>query len=567
MRASVALPSSADATATVAAWLSRAAAFAERRRWWIVGACIAAQWAFVAREAIFRIHHNGWIYQHGDDGPWYWTTAWTLKSLHVPITGVGPGWPYLLTPLAWIFGPNMADGLPALITLNVVVLTPAAIIGMYLLGERLAGRLFGVWSACAWVVLPILALALYTPRNRPILVESFLPTATGLNALADFPSMVFAIYAAYLALRALDTNAARDGLLAGMTLGFLVLLKPANGPLPLAACTVLALGFRHRALLATLGAMLPALVALTLWKNTGFGYVPLLSLGATREAAGAAPELASIHSYVNLNWHHLNQNAHVLGQVFWSLRLLEFLFVAGSFGLIRRAGAKGLMVVLWFAGFVLVKASVPYAGVYDTSVYRFLLPAWPAWILIVAGVVFCWPGGRTWRSSVRAADGEAVRSLRPPHLAVMWAVTVSLALGPLVVAAVASPIPRDSVAQDYAAGNFAGSPVPVVDFGLQAERTGASSVRLRWVDHATARARTSYQIFKSRNTGCRHLDRAAPVCFRDMQLIGSARTTEFNDPQATGRFTYRVALASGTRIDPDNPPLLLLSNPVTITAP
>ena len=57
----------------------------------------------------------------------------------MPTTAVGLGWPYLLTPLAAIFGPDMANGLPAVIALNVVVLAPAAVIGMYLLGERIAG--------------------------------------------------------------------------------------------------------------------------------------------------------------------------------------------------------------------------------------------------------------------------------------------------------------------------------------------------------------------------------------------------------------------------------------------
>jgi hypothetical protein len=140
MRGSVALPTPGDVTRAIGPSVARAATFAERIRWWIVGACVIGQWLFVGREALFGSAHNGWIYQHGDDGPWYWTSAWPLPSLHVPSSAVGLGWPYLLAPLSAIFGPDMAQDLPAIVALNVVILAPAAVLGMYLIGERIAGR-------------------------------------------------------------------------------------------------------------------------------------------------------------------------------------------------------------------------------------------------------------------------------------------------------------------------------------------------------------------------------------------------------------------------------------------
>ena len=177
----------------------------------------------------------------GDDGPWYWTSAWALTSLHVPPTAVGLGWPYLLTPLAAIFGPNMANGLPAVIALNSLVLAPAAVIGMYLLGERIAGRLFGLWAAFLWVILPGLALLLY-PREDAAVGDRLVPPdcAPGSTPCPTSRRWSARSSAAYLLFRALDSNDVQSGVLCGFVLGFLVLLKPANGPLLVAGVVVLA---------------------------------------------------------------------------------------------------------------------------------------------------------------------------------------------------------------------------------------------------------------------------------------------------------------------------------------
>ena len=567
MRASVALPSSDAATTAVKLWAARLTEALERRRWWAVGFCIVAQWAFVAWEALVRIPHNGWLYQNGDDGPWYWTTAWTLTSLHLPNAAVGLAWPYVLTPFASIFGSNMADGLPAVIALNVLVLAPAAVIGMYLLGERIAGRLFGIWTAALWVLAPMITLGLYTPRTRPALVATFFPTALGLNTLSDYPSMVCAIFGAYLLLRALDTNAWLDGAFCGLVLGFLVLLKPANGPLPLVGVIVLAVTFRFRALLALFGAMVPAVLALAIWKRTGVGSVPLLTADPHRTSGGEATTnsgpVAGAHRYLNIDWHHMSQNVHALGQVFWSVRLLEFLLLAGAVGLIVRSRAKGLLIIGWFAAFLLVKGGVSYAGVYDTSLFRFILPAWPAWVLIVAGTVFLWPSGPARRAQQRESDKREARSSHPPRRELVVIASVILALGPLAVATAASPIGAHTVAQM----NYTGAPVAVVDFGLHARRIGPHVVQLTWRGVHSSRATGWYQVFKGPNDGCVYLAAGAKDCLFRMPVNAETRTTTFIDRQASGPvIVYRIGLAAGKRIDPNTTSYLLVSKPTTLNA-
>lgn len=558
MRASVALPSSADAAATVTAWLSHSASFAVRKRWWIVGLCIVGQWAFLWHA---NIHHNGWIFQNGDDGPWYWTSAWAQASLHVPITAVGPGWPIILTPLAAVFGPDMANGLPAVIGLNVLLLAPASVIGMYLVAERIAGRLFGVWTAVLWTLMPPLAVGLYTASSRHVIVDSFLPTAMGLNALSDYPSMVLAVFCAYMVLRSIDSNSIRDGVLCGLLLGFLVLIKPANGPLPLAAVVALGVTFRFRALLGTTVAALPAAVALSIWKKTGTGQVPVFSGGGGGGGGGAPSAVATnTHKYLNIDFHHLSVNVHALGQTFWSVRLLEFLLLAGGLGLIARARWKGAFIVAWFVAFALIKGTVSYANVYDTSLFRFLLPAWPAWTLIVAGVVLCWPLGatrRTQRRELSTADPELARA---PSPRVLVGVAAVLSLMPLLLIIAVSPAPRGTIIQE----NLTGAPIPAVDFGLRSQRTGPHTIRLTWVSKNTPRADTSYAIFKGADDGCDYPSSELPVCRFRMQLVGTAHNTSFVDSQAVTRRLYRVGLVAGSTVQVDNPSLLLMSKPLTV---
>jgi len=557
--------------------LEQARAFAIRRRWWILAALVVAAWLFAAREALDGSAHNGWIFQDGDDGPWYWTSAWALTSLHVPPTVVGLGWPYLLTPLAAIFGPNMANGLPAVIALNLVVLTPAAVIGMYLLGERIAGRLFGLWAAFLWVIMPGLALLLYRPKTRPSVIDSFIPTASGLNTLSDFPSMVCAIFGAYLLFRALDSNDIQSGVLCGFVLGFLVLLKPANGPLLVAGVIVLAVTLRFRALISAALAVIPALVALTIWKRTGNGVIPILppSGGASGTSApGEHPAhhpshiaalydraTAGIHRYLNFDWHHLGVNLHDLREVFWSLRLLEFVFVAGSIALVGRSRAKGALVVCWFLGFGLVKATNNLSSVPSTSLYRYLLPAWPAWVLIAASLPFLWPSGVAARARARAADPGRVAAIRELPWVAVSIVAIVLAVGPLAIAIAAAPVGKDAVAQQGAVG-----PVPVVDFGLVARRSGTNAVALSWRPIRTTRAHYVYRVFRDATDGCSYSGTGAPVCAFSSPAIADTREPAYDDPSADGRAVYRVALVANWSLEPARSNALLLSRPVTVPA-
>lgn len=556
----------ADLLAATRRLAARTADLAVRRRWWVVGGLVVVQWAIVAHEALGSIPHNGWLYYNGDDAPWYWTSAYTLAHLHVPQTLVGLGWPVVLAPLAAIFGPDMANGLPAVIVLNVVVLGAAAVVGIYLVGERIAGRLFGLWATVVWVVAPSLGIALYVSYDRPTLVDYFMPTGRGLNALSDYPSMVVVIFAAYFTLRALESGALQDAVLCGVVTGFLIEVKPANGPFAVAAAAALLAASRWRTLAVAAAAMVPALVALTLWKHTGQGNIPLLAAGTAREAAGVTREaiaLPQTDKYLNLDWHHLLRSLRDFQEVFWSVRLLEFGFFGGTIGLLIRSWRKGLLVVAWFVLFAIVKGTFQYANVEDASLYRFLQPAWPAWILMLAGIAYLWPVGPGGRARRSRDDGERARRMRPVPRVLAAVIVVALALVPLAFAAAATTVPKGSVAFQTTHGSL----IAVVDFNLQAHVVRPGVVRLTWNAIGTSRASSSYLVFKDRTDGCSYPGSGAQQCNFDMKTLHSTPLPSFVDTHAHGRLVYRVGLAATWRVDPNTDDLQLLSTPVTVDVP
>src|SRR5438105_2516509 len=85
-----------------------------------------------------------------------------------------------------------------------------------------------VLAALLWIAIPFLAIPLFVQRYHEKYVDLTLPQALGFSGLADFPSTVCLLLAAYLVLRALDGRAWRDAVLAGLVAGFALGLKPSN---------------------------------------------------------------------------------------------------------------------------------------------------------------------------------------------------------------------------------------------------------------------------------------------------------------------------------------------------
>ena len=67
-------------------------------------------------------------------------------------------------------------------------------------------------------------------------------------------------------------------------------------------------------------------------------------------------------------------------EVFWSVRLLEWIALAGVVAAIRRAPARGAFVAVWFVMFCVVKGSSSQASISTTSYFRLTEPGLPAFV-------------------------------------------------------------------------------------------------------------------------------------------------------------------------------------------
>ena len=107
-------------------------------------------------------------------------------------------------------------------------------------------------------------------------------------------------------------------------------------------------------------------------------------------------------------------------EVFWSVRLLEWIALAGVVAAIRRAPARGAFLVVWFVMFIVVKGSSSQASISTTSYFRLTEPGLP-------GVR---PARRCDRLP-RASPAASVER-RAPRPVPRWALAVTAVVGALV---------------------------------------------------------------------------------------------------------------------------------------
>ena len=241
---------------------------------------------------VLTVRHNSWLYYQGGDQTYYYTTGSMFSHWRMPTAEVGWGWPYVLTPIAGIAGNVVLSGLPGVLLLNGLILLPIGLIGMYGIGSRLGGRVFGYWSAALWLAVPFVAIPLFVQRYHGKYVEQTLPQTFGMTPLADFPSMVLLIVAAYLVLRALDTRAWQEAVLAGLVVGFAFAVKPSNVIFFAAPIAAFVLARRWRQLVGFGATVLPGLLLVVLWKQRGLGSQPLFASGGDGTLAALGLPLA-----------------------------------------------------------------------------------------------------------------------------------------------------------------------------------------------------------------------------------------------------------------------------------
>jgi Dolichyl-phosphate-mannose-protein mannosyltransferase len=554
-----------------------------REPWLVLGPLVVVQWLALLALAL-TVRHNSWLYYQGGDQTYYYTDARLLSHWTLPTAEVGWGWSYVLAPIAGSAGDNVLSGLPAIVLLNTLVLLPVALLAIYGIASRIAGRLFGYWTAALWVAVPFIAIPLWVQRYHGKYVEQTLPQTFGMTPLADFPSMVLLLVGAYLIVRALDTRGWREPVLAGLVLGYAFCVKPSNAIFFLPAALALLLARRWRQLVFGGAALVPGIVLVALWKQRGLGQLPLFASGGGGDhllAAVGLPlpsaPLASLSRYVHINWDQLRANRDSLREFFWAVRPLEWVPFAAVLALGRRSWPKAALVVVWFGAFLLVKGTSENSNVEDASFFRLMMPSLPALVLMLAAIPLLVPklGQRiTARFPPAAASADSPRRLDRT----IGAFAVLFVLIPLVVLAAT----RAQVGPKSVKSDAQHTSIPVSGgLRLSASRSGARTA-LSWTAPGHGSVGIYYAVLRSRprfpdptnpdertvedGVACRQrLHGSSQDCHLFMRQIAATRAQRFVDRPPPGRWTYRVALAANWLNDPTRGDMLMVSRPVTLT--
>jgi hypothetical protein len=523
---------------------------------YVLGVLLCAQWAAVLVFAL-TVRHNGWLYYSGGDQLWHYTGAYLLDQGYQPPGYVGYGWSMLLLPLVPFTGANLVSALPVIVLFNTLVLLPLALLCVYGIASRIAGRLFGYWAAGLWIALPYFGILFIEPGYHQKYTELTLPHLLGLTAMSDFPTMVGLLVSAYLCLRALEGGSWITMGAAGFAAGYAIAVKPSSS-IFLFAPAVLILVSRWRALLPFAVGLAPALATLALWKYRGLGHLGAADTEQLRLATGLDDLLRRIHNPEANSWRHFQQNIEALREHFWVSRILEWLPLAGAIALATRARRGFLLVVPWFFAFLAIKGSYEDAGMDDASFFRILLPAFPAFLLLVASIPLLFPGVRA-----RAAPLGRPALLRGRRLLAAVAAAIAVfAIYPVVV--IASAI---RVVDEFHMLDYSGTLVPIRDLGVRMSRDG-DTVRLTWKRQNTRPAEIFYSVLRTSDprggVTCAHVPNSTIDCGLSVENAFPTRTTAFTDKPAKGTWTYRVSVFANWLNDEHFGDMYVVSPPVTV---
>jgi hypothetical protein len=522
---------------------------------YVVSTLVAVQWLAVLALAL-TVRHNGWVYYMGGDQLWHYSGAYLIVHGKLAPTSVGVGWSTLLAPLALILGPNLVSALPAIIVFNALVLLPLGVICMYGIGERIAGRLFGYWTALLWIAIPFIGIRYALHGYHQKWTEITLPQLLGLGAMSDYPSMIALVVGAYLCLRALDERHWAWAAGAGFAVGYALAVKPSNAVFLLAPGLLFVL-FRARALVPFVLGLLPCFAALTFWKVRGEGNLPWRTT-APGHAVALGPGNIT-HRYLRDNsWTQLHNNLLQLREQLWSDRILEFLVIAGIAALLVRSRRAGIFVGVWFTVFLLLKGTYFNASVEDATFWRLAMPAFPAFVLLCAAVPLLVPGLRA-----RATEPRPWRIPRRLVVVVFAALVALLSLFPIALVAATKPIrgPRPSAFEINSILVPESSSIQ-----LQAQPNGGV-VHLNWTEARSSAGSMFSSVFRYKgdfDVLCGPVRHAPDLCELFSEKLTSTHATEFVDRPGPGTWTYRIGMAANWLSDTNLGDVYFVGRPVTV---
>ena len=537
----------------------------------MLAALIVCQWLAVAALAL-SVRHNGWLFYQGGDQVWFYTGAYSLSFGDIPPSYVGYGWSYLLAPIAWLAGPSFLAALPGIVLFQQLVLLPIAVLSVYGILSSLGGRRLGYLGAAVWIAAPFAAIPLFEQRYHDRYVEQLLPQAFGLTGMADFPSMVVLLAASCLLIRSLDTRDELEVAIGGLLVGFAIGIKPANAVFLAAPFLALGLARRRTSLVVFVLALVPALVTLALWKYRGLGHLPALSAEAgTRLALGPGLGLGlgdipagslqlDLGRYFHLEWGRIGEKLDQIREFFYSVRILEWLPLAGTLAVARRSLPKAAFLAAWFFAFLIVKGLSPLASVEAGSVWRLIMPGFPPLLLYAAALPLLVPRVH---SAAPAVAPLFRGSRRLPAFAASVAV---LALGPVLLIAGGGAVEGPRILLHATEGTI----LPA-DLSWQPRLgPGSGVVRLTWQQPSVGATRPYYivyRVLRETDTQCHPLGDSQSSCLLDTDQAYLTRTHSLLDRPPPGIWTYRIGLAANWRDLANFSDTVMFSSPVTVSVP
>jgi len=529
----------------------------------VLGTLVGAQILATVALAL-TVEHNGWVWFQGGDQIVNTTTGWLAGQRILPPTEISYLWPLFQTPLTAITGPTFLQAMPPLVLFQVLVLGPVALLCVYGIAAEIGGRLLGYWASFLWVVAPFAAIPLFVDRYHEKWTEQFLPQALGLTGMPDYPSMVLVLVAALLVVRSLSSGRLVEALLAGLVAGAAGGVKPPNYLFVVGAALAYLVARRWREGGLFLVALVPSILVLAFWKERGLGYIPALTLGGTRLAAGIGASSVDFNRYFDLDWEHWKTQMDYLREFFWSARLAQWAPFAGLLAVLRvRRGALAALLAGWLGAFLLVKGFSPRADIQANTFWRLLMPAWPAYLLLFASIPLLVP-------TLPARLGRRLDPPSTPRVRQRWLAVAATAFVLLPAAATAAssqlrPPDPPALVQDTGSAFIL---TPVDDaVSLTVVRAGKAN-KLTWTVDGAWRGNVFYKVYRSDAAGgdtlCSTDRNLSWSCFLKGQEIATTRDLSFVDPAPPPRATYRIGVGTNWADDPAQGDVFALSPEVVI---
>jgi hypothetical protein len=266
----------------------------------------------------------------------------------------------------------------------------------------------------------------------------------------------------------------------------------------------------------------------------------------------------------------MNRNYLELREFFWSVRLLQWLPIAGFIAAARRSWPKALLLGGWLAAFVIVKGSSDQASVESGILLRLFLPGFPPVLILTACIPLLIPtvGPRIW-------ERFPVRETRLPgrrELAIAGGLVLGLV--PVLLFATLKPLHGTQEAKYFDENVI----VPVdKSFTVKVGRGGGGEL-VTWRPPSRQAARVFYRVYRVRpvvqapdptlppgREGIRCLPSSlatgASDCRLEMQFLGTTRAHSFVDKPPAGPWIYRIGLAANWINDENAGDVMLLSGP------